>query len=167
MKKSISIILTILTLFLLVGCSNSGSGDAAVETKKEKMADEAESEFEVSSAFNNQFVVSGVAGINEMNAHLMYNNDNDSYKFALRYQGHDKPSVTFYLAKAEVPDTDRYVYAYVVLSASNYIFQQIKDEQTIMLIGNGFDSHITMNDIENNFNMTESDEFTLKSESDL
>ncbi|KRK80947.1 hypothetical protein [Companilactobacillus nodensis] len=59
MKKITAIFLAIATLFLLVGCSNAGYGDAAVETKKERMADKAEEQFEASYAFNKQFTISG------------------------------------------------------------------------------------------------------------
>ncbi|WP_057766940.1 hypothetical protein [Companilactobacillus tucceti] len=170
MKKRVwGVIMVMLLMLVTTACSsqsdsssNSATSADPEVSKDEREAQKAIDRFDECSAFNGQFVLAEYGNITKTKATLMHNDSEDSYKFSLTLSGQSSPLVTFYLAKIEVPKADRYFYVFVSTQAHGYFYKEIKDDNEIVGIGDGFDTgKITLSDIEDNFEMSNSKEFTL------
>jgi len=165
-KRFWGIIMVVVLMLTTTACSDqssdsSNTADSAVSSK-EKESQNAIDRFGECSAPNGQFVLAGYGNITKANAILMHNDSDDSYKFSLRESGHSSPFVTFYLAKIEVPKADRYFYVFTATQAVGYFYKDIKDNDRMIAIGDGFDAgKISLNNIENNFEMSDSETFTI------
>ncbi|CAJ1180762.1 hypothetical protein CPR19088_GLDEOEPO_01450 [Companilactobacillus paralimentarius] len=158
--------MVVLLMLVTTACSSQSDGSSSTDpevSKDERESQKAIDRFDECSAPNGQFTIGGYGNITETKAILMHNDSEDSYKFSLSVSGHSTPLVTFYLAKIEVPKADRYFYAFVATQADGYFYKDIKDNDRMIAIGDGFDAgKISLDDIENNFEMSNSKEFTIR-----
>ncbi|MCM1635788.1 hypothetical protein K9848_10510 [Latilactobacillus sakei] len=113
---------------------------------------------------NSEFIDSGFVKKSEnghIKAQLMRNGDDSSLKFMIAESGLTKPMASFYLAKITI--RNRYVYvAYIIDSQSKYdYFGQYKSKNQLMSIGIRRDELISIDDVNNAFNMTPIKSFNI------
>lgn len=173
MRKQLIFITLISTILLLAGCTSGQNSSGKHNNSNTSSSEEntAIKSIKNSNGPINGFVFYGSGTYRKINAQIMHNDSNNSYKFSMKEEGSDKPYVTFYLAKIINPRTNRYQYVARPISGSknnDYVTNAIR-ENKLAVISNSSDARqhnplmIDMDDIEDNFDLSPTKSFILRS----